>query len=128
MSLTPEEEQARQVIELAYRDGWLEAAGSARGRAGRGIRDAVLDRVVKLLVRQTVLARLDTMLFHQQALDALKRDLVALKASAPDGRATIDVGTFKERYGLSRKFAIPLLEYLDRERVTRRVGDVRQLV
>ena len=32
---------------------------------------------------------------------------------------------FKARYGLSRKFAIPLLEFLDRERVTRRVGDVR---
>jgi selenocysteine-specific elongation factor len=32
---------------------------------------------------------------------------------------------FKERYGMSRKFAIPLLEFLDRERVTRRVGDSR---
>ena len=46
------------------------------------------------------------------------------KASAGDG-ARIDVGTFKERFGVTRKFAIPLLEYLDRERVTRRVGDVR---
>jgi selenocysteine-specific elongation factor len=35
------------------------------------------------------------------------------------------VGTFKDRYGVSRKFAIPLLEWLDRERVTRRVGDTR---
>ena len=30
-----------------------------------------------------------------------------------------------ERFGISRKFAIPLLEYLDRERVTRRVGESR---
>jgi selenocysteine-specific elongation factor len=35
------------------------------------------------------------------------------------------VATFKDRYGVSRKFAIPLLEWLDRERVTRRVGDSR---
>jgi selenocysteine-specific elongation factor len=68
------------------------------------------------------------MLFHREALDALKRDLGALKAGAPDGHAAIDVGMFKERYGLSRKYAIPLLEYLDRERLTRRVGDVRQLI
>jgi selenocysteine-specific elongation factor len=35
------------------------------------------------------------------------------------------VATFKDRYGVTRKFAIPLLEWLDRERVTRRVGDTR---
>ena len=34
----------------------------------------------------------------------------------------MDVAAFKERYGITRKYAIPLLEYLDRERVTRRVG------
>jgi selenocysteine-specific elongation factor len=37
----------------------------------------------------------------------------------------INVATFKELTGLSRKYAIPLLEYLDRERVTRREGDER---
>jgi len=128
VSLTPEEEQARQAIELAYRTAGLTPPDLREVAQARGIRDAVLDRVVKLLVRQRILARLESMLFHQEALDALKRDLNALKASAPDGRATIDVGMFKQRYGLSRKFAIPLLEYLDRERLTRRVGDVRQLV
>ena len=39
--------------------------------------------------------------------------------------ARVDVAAFKQRYGITRKFAIPLLEYLDRERVTRRVGDSR---
>ena len=85
---------------------------------------AVADRVLKLLQRQKVLVKIDTLLFHDEALKQLKRDVAALKASAGDG-ARIDVGTFKERFGVTRKFAIPLLEYLDRERVTRRVGDVR---
>jgi selenocysteine-specific elongation factor len=128
VSLSPEEEQARQVIELAFREGGLTPPDLREVAQAHAIRDAVLDRVVKLLVRQRTLARLDTMLFHQEALEALKRDLRALKAAAPDGRATIDVGMFKQRYGLSRKYAIPLLEYLDRERLTRRAGDVRQLV
>jgi selenocysteine-specific elongation factor len=40
----------------------------------------------------------------------------------------IDVGRFKDLTGVSRKYAIPLLEYLDRERVTRRVGDERVIL
>jgi selenocysteine-specific elongation factor len=38
------------------------------------------------------------------------------------------VATFKERYNITRKYAIPLLEYLDRERVTRRIGDRRKIL
>jgi len=34
----------------------------------------------------------------------------------------LEVGLFKELFGLTRKRAIPLLEYLDRQGVTRRVG------
>jgi len=42
--------------------------------------------------------------------------------------ARIDVATFKDLIGQTRKYAIPLLEYLDRERVTRRVGDERLIL
>jgi selenocysteine-specific elongation factor len=85
----------------------------------------VIEKVVALLMREKVLVRLDTIVFYAEALQALKAEVSALKGSAPDGRATVDVATFKDRYGISRKYAIPLLEYLDRERVTRRTGDVR---
>jgi selenocysteine-specific elongation factor len=77
-----------------------------------------------LLIRQTRLTRVDTLIFHSQALADLKSETRALKASG-HARVTVDVSTFKERYGVTRKFAIPLLEWLDRERVTRRVGDAR---
>jgi selenocysteine-specific elongation factor len=40
----------------------------------------------------------------------------------------IDVPTFKELAGVSRKYAIPLLEYFDREQVTRRTGDKRVIM
>jgi len=40
----------------------------------------------------------------------------------------MDVAQFKELTGVSRKYAIPLLEYLDREHVTRRAGDVREIL
>ena len=55
-----------------------------------------------------------------QSLERLKEEVRALKGQG--GTAKVDVAGFKERYGISRKYAIPLLEWLDRERVTRRVG------
>jgi selenocysteine-specific elongation factor len=60
-------------------------------------------------------------MFHPSALEQLKGEVRALKGAA----ARVDVASFKERYGITRKYAIPLLEFLDRERVTRRVGESR---
>ena len=85
---------------------------------------AVVDRMVKLLLRQKRLVKVDALLFHDEALKRLKAEVTAIKTAAGAG-ARIDVAAFKERFGVSRKFAIPLLEYLDRERVTRRVGESR---
>jgi selenocysteine-specific elongation factor len=70
-----------------------------------------------------VLVKVDTLLFHEEVLKRLKQDVAALKSSGADAR--LDVAAFKQRFGVTRKFAIPLLEYLDRERVTRRVGESR---
>jgi len=73
-----------------------------------------------------VLAKVDTLVFHAEALRGLREDVAALKRQAPGAR--LDVGAFKDRYAITRKYAIPLLEYLDRERVTKRVGDVRVVI
>ena len=84
------------------------------------------DRVAKLLIRQKTLVKVDALLFHAAALDRLKQEVKALKGQGAQAR--VDVAGFKERYGISRKYAIPLLEWLDRERVTRRVGDARVIL
>ena len=78
--------------------------------------------MAKLLLRQKTLVKVDTLFFHHEALDKLKADVKGLKGQGP---AKVDVAGFKDRYGISRKYAIPLLEWLDRERVTRRLGDGR---
>jgi selenocysteine-specific elongation factor len=44
------------------------------------------------------------------------------------GMKSLDVAQFKEMFGLTRRLAIPLLEYLDGAKVTRRVGDRREVV
>ena len=124
VALSPEEERARGAIERACRDAGLTPPDATALAAATGLGAPVIDRVMKLLQRQKVLVRVDTLVFHEEALKKLKRDVAALKTAA-GAAATIDVATFKERFGVTRKFAIPLLEYLDRERVTRRVGDAR---
>ena len=79
--------------------------------------------MARLLQKQQILVRIGTLWFHADVLRQLKADVAAMKRAGVETR--IDVASFKERYGLTRKFAIPLLEYLDREHVTRRSGDSR---
>jgi selenocysteine-specific elongation factor len=82
-------------------------------------------KLVTLLLRDRVLVKLaDDLVFHRDALAELRRRLLAYKATA----AKIDIARFKDLAGVTRKYAIPLLEYLDRERVTRRVGDLREIL
>ncbi len=119
------DDRVRQAIVDAYRAGGLTPPDTAAVEASAKAPKAVIDKVTTLLLREKVLVRLDTIVFHADVLQRLKIDVTGLKSAAPGGRATVDVAAFKERYGITRKFAIPLLEYLDRERVTRRTGDVR---
>jgi selenocysteine-specific elongation factor len=128
VSLSPDEEKARAACETAFRDAGLRPPDPKEVAAAHGVPPEVMVRIVQLLVRQKILVRLEAVYFHQSAIDRLKQDMRALKADAVDGGARIDVGTFKTRYDVSRKYAIPLLEYLDRERVTRRVGEGRVLI
>ncbi|HYE86548.1 MAG TPA: selenocysteine-specific translation elongation factor, partial [Vicinamibacterales bacterium] len=122
------DDRVRQAIVEAYRAGGLKPPDLATVEVLAKSPASIIEKVTALLLREKLLVRLDSIVFHADALQGLKEDVRALKASAPGGRVTVDVAAFKDRYGLSRKFAIPLLEYLDRERVTRRTGDVRQVL
>jgi selenocysteine-specific elongation factor len=114
-------------------DGILEAARSA-GLAGvevktlaekLGVDARVAERVARVLQEAGTLRRVgEAMLVHRDHLDELKR---RVRERWPRG-TRLDVGGFKEMTGLTRKHVIPLLEYLDRERVTRRVGPERTVL
>jgi selenocysteine-specific elongation factor len=120
--VSAEDEAARARLVEAYRAGGLTPPDAARVAAATGLGPARITAMTQLLVRQQVLVKVDAFVFHRDVLDRLKAEVRALRAT---GEAAVDVASFKERYGLTRKFAIPLLEYLDRERVTRRVGERR---
>jgi selenocysteine-specific elongation factor len=81
----------------------------------------VLERVARVLVDEGLLLRVGGFLVHHEHLDALKQEV---RERWPPG-SHLDVAAFKDLTGLTRKFVIPLLEFLDRERVTRRSGSDR---
>ena len=79
-------------------------------------------KLIAFLIRQKKLVKVtENLFFHVKSIEELKKKLTNYKQE----NSQIDVRDFKELTGLSRKYAIPLLEYLDRERITRRTGDLR---
>ena len=86
-------------------------------------RPKVVEGLIGYLAKKGTLVRLPGgWIIARSAVD----DVVArLRAS---GKPSLDVGEFKEMFGLTRRLAIPLLEHLDATKVTRRVGDRREVV
>jgi selenocysteine-specific elongation factor len=126
ISLAPEEAQAKDLIEQEFK------------RAGLSVPsfDAVLEKlpvesrraqsILQILLREKVLVKVaDGLVYHQSAIARLRELLAGYRAQHG---ARLPIPAFKELTGITRKYAIPLLEYLDRERVTRRVGDERVIL
>jgi selenocysteine-specific elongation factor len=81
-------------------------------------------KIFQLLIDSGELAKVsEEFYFARGAIDDLVDKMKTFAAVTSD--RLIDVPKFKEIAGISRKYAIPLLEYFDRERVTRRAGDKR---
>jgi len=123
--LKDEEAESKKTIEQAFRNAGLKVPFLNDVLAGVRVDRARAQKIVTLLLREKALIKLsDELVFHQMVLLDLRQKIAAYKAKSPK----IDVAAFKDLTGVSRKYAIPLLEYLDRERITRRVGDVRVIL
>jgi selenocysteine-specific elongation factor len=127
---SPEEDQHAARVAAVLRDAGLMPPDSVALAVQTGLPAAIIARALADLARERTLVRLEGLFFHAEALARLRQEVQQMGASGatPGALVRVDVATFKDRYGLSRKFAIPLLEWLDRERVTRRVGDARVIL
>ena len=123
VSLAPDEQRVHDVLDALFQKSGLTPPDRDALSAAAGADGEVLDRMIRLLLREGRLERVDALLFSADALARLCREIAALGRGAEQVR--LDVAAFKERFGVTRKFAIPLLEYLDRARVTRRMGSDR---
>jgi selenocysteine-specific elongation factor len=125
--ITLGDDQLRMRAQLEDR---FRALGLQAPSADEVIRELRLERIparkiVQLLLEDHVVVKIaDDMLVDRAALQKLIDDVRALKPR----QDRFGVSEFKALTGLSRKFAVPLLEYLDTQRVTRRVGDERVIL
>jgi selenocysteine-specific elongation factor len=125
VELKDEEAKAKQQIEKAFADAGLKVPLMKEVLDKLPVDKVRAQKLVTLLLRDRVLIKLtDDLVFHQTALQGLRQLMATQKAKTPK----IDVATFKDLLGVTRKYAIPLLEYLDQQRITRRVGDERIII
>jgi selenocysteine-specific elongation factor len=126
IALLPEEVRAKDTIEKAFADAGLAVPSVKEVLAKLAIEAKRSEKLLQILLRDKVLVRVSMgLIFHREALALLREKLSSYKKAKGD---RIAVPAFKDLTGITRKYAIPLLEHLDRERVTRRVGDERVIL
>ena len=123
VQLQQDEQDARSKIEKAFAAGSLAVPSQREVLAASGVDGTRAAILLATLLKEKILVRVTAdLVFHHTAIDQLKSMLAARKGQS------FAVGEFKDWTGCSRKYAIPLLEFLDRERLTRRDGDARVVV
>jgi selenocysteine-specific elongation factor len=123
--LRDDEAESKRLIETAFASAGLKVPLLKDVLASLPVDNTRAQKIVTLLMRDRVLVKVgDDLVFHRDSLEALRKLVIAQKSKTPK----MNVVTFKDLIGVTRKYAIPLLEYLDGERVTRRVGDDRVIL
>jgi selenocysteine-specific elongation factor len=126
INLDPEEAHAKEQIEKAFAAASLAVPAVKEVLSRLPVEAKRAEKILQILLRDKSLIRVTPeLIFHRDALAQLRDRLSVFKKTKGE---RISVPVFKELTGVTRKYAIPLLEYLDRERVTRRAGDERVIL
>jgi selenocysteine-specific elongation factor len=129
--LTATESAAKLKLETIYRSAKLEPQklneALAEVATASKLSPDNVRRIFQLLIDAGEVVKISgEFYFHSEQVSNLKAKLGAYRDSTPD--RSIDVSKFKQLAGVSRKYAIPLLEYFDRTKVTVRSGDKRLIL
>jgi selenocysteine-specific elongation factor len=126
ITLTREEAHAKGQIEQAFDKAGFAVPSVKEVLAQLAIESKRAEKILQILLREKVLIRVSPdLIFHQSVLAKLPALLQNYKKSKGE---RIGVPAFKDLTGITRKYAIPLLEYLDRQRLTKRAGDERVIL
>ncbi|HMO80775.1 MAG TPA: selenocysteine-specific translation elongation factor [Pyrinomonadaceae bacterium] len=124
--MPPAEQAALESLRSAFRKAGLSPPKIAEviESSAEGIAPETANKLIQILTRTGEIRKVsDEFYFSAESIDSLRESLRQAADKLPD--RVIDVSGFKAVAGVSRKYAIPLLEYFDRERVTARAGDKR---
>jgi selenocysteine-specific elongation factor len=131
VGLSEQEAELSKRIEQIYLAAGVEAPAIDEAMTKANVatpQRAQARKILQLLIDDSTLVRIQGEMFmHTKVVQQLKTKLQTYAAQHEPDRL-IDVPTFKDLAGVSRKYAIPLLEFFDREQVTRRAGDKRLIL
>ncbi|HZV96560.1 MAG TPA: SelB C-terminal domain-containing protein, partial [Candidatus Nitrosocosmicus sp.] len=124
IKLSPEQQRVVDGVEAEFRRALAAPPGVEETLAKLGVKGTEKHELFQLLLADRKLVRVrESLYFHAAALQEIQDKLVAhLKAKKELGPADM-----KDLFGVSRKYAIPLMEYFDAQRVTVRQGERRVL-
>ena len=126
ITLSTEETRAKELIEREFESAGLTVPGFASVLAKLPVDAARAQKILQILLREKVLVKISSdLVFHRNTLLKLRETLTKYRK---ERGARLPITVFKELTGITRKYAIPLLEHLDREQVTRRAGDERVIL
>ncbi len=124
VTLGADESNIKKKIEDAYLKSGLHPPYFKELFPALNLDPAAAKSVLMLLVEEGVIVRVkEDLFFHREAINGLKKQMLDFFKSNPE----ISTPQFKEMTQTTRKYTIPLLEYLDSENFTIRVGDMRKL-
>jgi selenocysteine-specific elongation factor len=125
VTLKADEERMRAQLTERFRSLGLQVSSADEVIDALKLDRNTARKIVQLMLKENALVKIgEDMLIDREAIEKLIADIKALKSKNPK----LGVGEFKNLTGVTRKHAIPLLEFLDRQRVTRRVGDERTIL
>jgi selenocysteine-specific elongation factor len=122
--LSPVQRMAVDKVDTLFRSAGAAPPSPEEALVKAGLAGSEENELFQLLLEERRLVRIkESLFFHAEALKAIEDKLVAyLKEKKEIGPAEM-----KDLLGISRKYAIPLMEHFDGQRVTTRVGDKRVL-
>lgn len=125
VQLSDEGQKIRELIENFYLKAGYQPPSMSDLQNSSGTNPEELRRICFWMIKEKILVKLsDDLIYHRSTLESIKNQIKA--KFAPGSK--FGVADFKELFDITRKHAIPLLEYLDREKFTRRVGNDRLLL
>jgi selenocysteine-specific elongation factor len=123
--LSDDESRAKDLLVERYQKAGVKPQTLEEVASDAKLDLKLLERIQRVLLKDGTLVQIsEGMVFHRDSLSRLKESVRSCKST----RERIDVAFFKEMAGVTRKHAIPLLEWLDRERVTQRSGNDRLIL
>lgn len=110
------------LIESKYLHNKIQPPAWKEVVANVGLNQDASGEILGYLVAQGILVKVSRdLMFHYTAVEDIKQKLIQYL----DKHKDITVAQFRDIFNTSRKYALPLLEFFDQEKITRREGDIR---